>query len=237
MAFNRRGRRPMPAGGARTGEGASQPRQMGGARFAPRGSAQFGQNQGAMPADFGTGGGGNVGGGTRQDPRYVQPQAGNTTFEGRKFGSGRMQDPRFAQGSKPMPAGMGRQQLSPKLHHDPRYVQPLGQMGGDFGGAGNEPRPDFGRKQDPRYAYGTDDGTTRMGRNMNNSGIHSEGAYAGRRPDGLPNTNLRMPGSGGSRVMSTPTAGNFMRPKQPRENRLQRGKFPLGNSKSEEMGY
>ena len=208
MAFNRRGRRPMPIGGGNSRMNNNPRGGTGGnSRFAPRGAQRFGVNPGPMPAGGASEGGGNFSGGRRQDPRYVQPQTGDTTFGGEggmqnNFGGGRRQDPRFA--------------------------QPLSQMDNNFGG---------GRKQDPRYAYGADDVNPRMGRNMNDSGIPLEGAYAGRRPVGLPNTNLRMPGSGGSRVMSTPTAGNFMRPKQPRENRLQRGKFPLGNSKSDDMGY
>jgi len=183
MAFNRRGRfnrggrRPMPVGGNSRANNNPGSGMGGNSRFAPRGPQRYGVNPGPMPTSGKTGGG-NVGGGT-------------------------MQDPRFSQGSKPMAGGQGMK--NPKVHQDPRYVRPQG---------GNNPR---------------------IGSNRNQA-FNLSRAGAGRRPVGLPNVNLRKPGSGGSRVMSRPTVGNFQR-MQPRQNRLQKGVFPQGNSQSDKLGY
>ncbi|QDP50666.1 MAG: hypothetical protein Unbinned1966contig1000_41 [Prokaryotic dsDNA virus sp.] len=163
MAFNRRGRRPMPAGGNSGMNNNMGRRRAGNSRFAPRGPQRFGVNPGPMPAGQTSDNTGNFGAGRRQDPRYVQPQNNNTTFGGQ----GGMQDN----------VGGGRRQ-------DPRYVQPQN--------------------------------TPRIGNQGQGQRFSPTGVGQGRRPAGLPNIEMRKPGSGGSRVMNTPSMGrrNFMRPNQ-----------------------
>jgi len=167
------------------------------------------------------------------------PVSGGDTGEN-DYGGGYMQDPRYA---TPYQEHAGSQ--------DPRYVNPPQQptAGGDtgygdmsfqnqqYGGArfaprgprqfgppqgGGMPTTDEGNygggnMQDPRYANPYQ---------QHSGGQDPRWAVQPPQPAGM---RLRRPGSGGSRVMRRPTAGQ--------RNRLQRGVYPAGNSGSKKMGY
>jgi hypothetical protein len=165
------------------------------------------------------------------------------------MGRRRAGNPRFAPrgpqqiapGNNIMPAGgnsgmnMG---LRNRFNQDPRQVTPSNNLTprGGQGGMNNN----MGTlNQDPRYIKPSDNNIPFGGNQGNNNNMGSTGDprfASGRRPAGLPNVNLRKPGSGGSRVMGRPTAGNFQR-MQPKQNRLQKGVFPQGNSMSDKLGY
>ena len=163
---------------------------------------------------------------------------------------------RFGANPNPMPSdgggGFGEGGFSNR--QDPRYVNPnpmptagnrnfnnnMGQQTGgsrfaprgaqQFGmGAGNTPASDNiggnSNRQDPRFANNPNQGSSNQ---------QDPRFASGRRPAGLPNVNMRKPGSGGSRVMRRPTVGSLRNGGQ---NRLQSGRFPAGNSNSKKMGY
>jgi|10_taG_2_1085330.scaffolds.fasta_scaffold07985_2 hypothetical protein len=227
MAFNRRNRKGVPVGENYGEEGTSQPRQMGGSRFAPRGSQRFGVNPGPMPTVGNSRLNNNMGqqgGSSRFAPRGSQRfglGAGNNPAVGEEGGNlspRRSQDPRFA-----YPQSNNSFQGNTK-QQDPRFVTPqlnpaVGEEEGGF-----SPR----RSQDPRFV------TPQFNDFQGNAEQQDPRFVSGGRPVGLPNVNMRKPGSGGSRVMRRPTVGSM---RNNRQNRLQSGRFPAGNSNSKKMGY
>ena len=82
------------------------------------------------------------------------------------------------------------------------------------GGSNNN----FGRRQDPRYVTPQDNITYEGQGNGQDPRYAPRNSGAGRRPVGLPNQQLRKPGSGGSRVMSRPTMGRMKFNRSPQNN-------------------
>jgi len=131
---------------------------------------------------------------------------------------------------RPMPIGGGNSGMNNNMGmgsgtptRAPRNFHRVGQGGGFNpvgGNTGNNLNVRRNINQDPRF--------------VNNNLNTRRGPVGGGDPRFAPVPNLRQPGSGGSRVMSTPTVSGLNKPKG---NRLQRGVFPQGSSRSKKMGY
>jgi len=187
MAFNRRGRRPMPVGGNTQMDNSMSRRNVGNSRFAPRG-----------------------------------PQGMSNNVMPKKMGNRPM-------GNQPMP----------------RFSKPLNQRNQMGPGQNMQQNRNFNRQKPYAVNPGTQDNTTFGGQGQNNTfenqgpRFSPTGVGQGRRPQGLPNVQMRKPGSGGSRVMNTPSVGrrnNFMRPNQKNQQNNFLGRR-RNNNQNNNSGY
>ena len=155
------------------------------------------------------------------------PTAGNTRLNNNmgQQGGGSRFAPRgshqfgIGAGNNTAAGDAGEGNFQPRRSQDPRFAQPP---------SNNTYQGNTGQ-QDPRFASPQSNDTY-----QGNVGQQDPRFASGRRPAGLPNVNMRKPGSGGSRVMRRPTVGSL---RNNRQNRLQSGKFPVGTSNSKKMGY